>query len=340
MDDKDNPLGFEQLIQNVNNIAQILSRLTADLEDGGGLLFQPLNSLLTSISALSATLTTNNLIMGSGLGTVAAKTLSEVIDANASNAQGDILYRGAALWGVLAPGTAGQFLKTQGAAANVIWANAFVKVALQVVTATGAFTYSPTTGMMFTLLGTVGGGAGGGGCANSGAGTVDQGGGGGGGSTSLALKTAAQVGASQAGSVGASAAGGTAGNNNGTAGNDTNIGTLCVGKGGSAGGGAAAGGVGTAGAGGVAGTGDITVPGQAGATGLNATIITVNAVLGNGGSSGLGFGAGGPGTLGAATNGGNYGGGGSGARSIAADGAKAGGIGAQGIAFALDFCGV
>lgn len=36
--------------------------------------------------------------------------------------QGSILYRGAAAWAALAPGTNGHFLKTQGAAANPVWA--------------------------------------------------------------------------------------------------------------------------------------------------------------------------------------------------------------------------
>lgn len=38
-------------------------------------------------------------------------------------AQGNILYRGATSWAVLAPGTSGQLLQTQGAGANPIWAD-------------------------------------------------------------------------------------------------------------------------------------------------------------------------------------------------------------------------
>lgn len=41
-----------------------------------------------------------------------------------SSAQGTVLYRGAAAWAALAPGTAGQFLKTNGAGADPAWANA------------------------------------------------------------------------------------------------------------------------------------------------------------------------------------------------------------------------
>jgi hypothetical protein len=48
-------------------------------------------------------------------------TLTAVIDAAIGAVQGDILYRGASAWSVLAPGTAGQFLQTQGASANPAW---------------------------------------------------------------------------------------------------------------------------------------------------------------------------------------------------------------------------
>jgi len=40
----------------------------------------------------------------------------------ASEAQGDILYRDASAWARLGAGTSGHFLKTQGAAANPVWA--------------------------------------------------------------------------------------------------------------------------------------------------------------------------------------------------------------------------
>jgi uncharacterized protein DUF5907 len=49
-------------------------------------------------------------------------TLSEVLDFVGSAVQGDILYRGASTWTRLGAGTSGQFLKTQGASANPIWA--------------------------------------------------------------------------------------------------------------------------------------------------------------------------------------------------------------------------
>lgn len=47
---------------------------------------------------------------------------SAAVDAAFGNTQGDILYRNATAWTVLAPGTVGQFLETGGAGANPLWA--------------------------------------------------------------------------------------------------------------------------------------------------------------------------------------------------------------------------
>jgi hypothetical protein len=58
-----------------------------------------------------------------GAGDVEELTLSELLDFIGSAAQGDILYRGAASWARLGAGTSGQYLKTQGAGANPIWAD-------------------------------------------------------------------------------------------------------------------------------------------------------------------------------------------------------------------------
>jgi hypothetical protein len=58
---------------------------------------------------------------GAGSGAPVGTTLSALLDAVFSAVQGDILYRGASTWAVLAPGTSGQFLQTQGAGANPQW---------------------------------------------------------------------------------------------------------------------------------------------------------------------------------------------------------------------------
>jgi hypothetical protein len=56
-----------------------------------------------------------------GAGDVEELTLSELLDFIGSAAQGDILYRGASSWARLPAGTAGQYLKTNGAGANPEW---------------------------------------------------------------------------------------------------------------------------------------------------------------------------------------------------------------------------
>ncbi len=142
-------------------------------------------------------------------------------------------------------------------------------------------TYTPAAGLVYAVVECVGQGGGGGGAAASATG-VSSGGGGGAGSYSRVKLTSTQIGASQAVTNTAAANGGGTGNNPGTAGNDTSLGTLCIGKGGSGGGGAATTASGTSGAGGVAGTGDFTVVGNAGGRGEGATITTSPSPAGSG----------------------------------------------------------
>jgi hypothetical protein len=52
----------------------------------------------------------------------AAKRLGKMLDLAFNPAQGDILYRDSAAWKLLAPGTSGDVLTTQGAGANPHWA--------------------------------------------------------------------------------------------------------------------------------------------------------------------------------------------------------------------------
>src|SRR5262249_26170675 len=58
-----------------------------------------------------------------GAGVVEEVTASQLLDWIGAT-QGQILFRGASLWSVLATGTAGQLLQTGGAAANPSWVNA------------------------------------------------------------------------------------------------------------------------------------------------------------------------------------------------------------------------
>jgi hypothetical protein len=51
-------------------------------------------------------------------------TVSAILDAAIGSTQGNVLYRNASVWSVLAPGTSGQVLQSGGAAANPSWATA------------------------------------------------------------------------------------------------------------------------------------------------------------------------------------------------------------------------
>ncbi len=157
-----------------------------------------------------------------------------------------------------------------------------------VISANGS--YTPNANLLYAIVECVGQGGGGGGAAATGTG-VASGGGGGAGSYSRVRVTAAQIGSSQAVTNTAAANGASTGNNPGTVGNDTSLGSLCVGKGGSPGGGAATQTAGTAGAGGVTGTGDLTIVGNAGGRGGFATISTSTAPAGAGGHGPWGGGA-------------------------------------------------
>jgi hypothetical protein len=54
----------------------------------------------------------------------AANTLTALLDNILGSTQGSVIFRGASSWGVLTPGINGQFLQTQGTAANPLWASA------------------------------------------------------------------------------------------------------------------------------------------------------------------------------------------------------------------------
>lgn len=71
------------------------------------------------VTALS--LTNNQIIIGNTGADPSATTLTLLMDSVFGSAQGDLLYRNVSGWVVLAPGTNGQYLQTQGAAANPQW---------------------------------------------------------------------------------------------------------------------------------------------------------------------------------------------------------------------------
>jgi hypothetical protein len=65
-------------------------------------------------------------------------TLTNILDSVISSSRGTLLYRGAGGWVGLAPGSTGNFLKTQGAGADPIWAVAAGSGTVTMVTTTGA----------------------------------------------------------------------------------------------------------------------------------------------------------------------------------------------------------
>lgn len=80
---------------------------------------------ITSTGTISLANIANNTVLSNISGSLAApisNTLTATIDSAISNVQGSILYRSGTVWTSLAPGTSGQVLTTQGAAANPIWA--------------------------------------------------------------------------------------------------------------------------------------------------------------------------------------------------------------------------
>ncbi len=80
-----------------------------------------------SVTVGLATIANNSILANTSGSTAApvATTLSTLLDTVGSS-QGSVLYRGAAGWSVLAPGTSGQYLQTQGAAANPQWSTVSV----------------------------------------------------------------------------------------------------------------------------------------------------------------------------------------------------------------------
>jgi trimeric autotransporter adhesin len=82
---------------------------------------------LTGTNSGDQTITLTGDVTGSGTGSFAATIADNSVDgtdiALGSDAQGDVMYYDGTNWVRLAAGTSGQFLQTQGAAANPIWAN-------------------------------------------------------------------------------------------------------------------------------------------------------------------------------------------------------------------------
>ncbi len=254
---------------------------------------------------------------------------------------GGIVYSGASALAILAGTATAGLALLSGANTTPSWSSSppITRVITQRITASGAGTYTPTTGMVYVHIRAQAAGAGGGGAETTTAGNISAGGAGGGGEYIEAIFTAAQIGASKAYSVGAKGTGGTAGANNGNDGGNTTFNTtFIIAVGGSHGNGGAS----TSGAvsqfltdPGIGGTGGSVATGTlirqiAGGIGNVAVGQTTQSRGGKGGSSGCG---GSGGATGAASAGGNAaansGAGGGGAATQATTQA-AGGDGADG----------
>lgn len=87
------------------------SMVTADIPD---------NTVTLAKLATQANLTILSNISGA-IAVPSANTLSAILDASFGSTQGGVLFRGASAWQFIGPGTNGQVLTTNGAAANPTW---------------------------------------------------------------------------------------------------------------------------------------------------------------------------------------------------------------------------
>lgn len=97
--------------------------VAAAINSGAGIL---VGNGAGSITVQLAAIADHTLLANISGGSLApsSTTLTALIDNAIGSTQGDLLYRNATTWAVLAPGSAGQLLKTGGAAANPAWTTA------------------------------------------------------------------------------------------------------------------------------------------------------------------------------------------------------------------------
>jgi hypothetical protein len=170
-------------------------------------------------------------------------------------------------------GTNWIFLYSREFLQNLIEGGDGIVLSQQVFATAGTFTYTPSAGMACCIIECIGGGGGGGGATVNLSTEYMVGGGGGAGAYRRVLKTATDVGASQALTVGVGGTAGVAGGptGNGGDGGISSVGTLCAANGGGGGLGASSGQVGQGGQGGAAAAdvpGEVNVPGAAGESGV------------------------------------------------------------------------
>ncbi len=255
--------------------------------------------------------------------------------------------------------TSGFVLQTNGASAlpsfvtpSGLSLSRFSSTRIQLFTGSG--TYTPTSGMSYCIIETVGAGGGGGGASTTTAG-INTGGGGGSGGYARAVFTAATIGASQTITIGAGGTAGDTSGSNGATGGTTTVGSLVSCSGGAGGFGLSFSGVKAVSQAGGAGGGTVTVTGQVGsadtsfgaggAPGMGTYLTSgpqFGGIGGAGGNSRLGQGAASPNLLGGfsstATGGaGQLGGGGAGGGSADGGTGAAGGAGGAGYVIVTEF---
>jgi hypothetical protein len=142
--------------------------------------------------------------------------------------QGDILYRDGSGLVRLGAGTSGEFLKTQGAGANPVWASAGGGLqSIQTFTSSGTYTKPSGINRIKVIVTGAGGGGGGGGAS------WNHGGGGYAGGTAIKIIDATSI-TTETVTVGSGGNGGTAGNG-GSGGGTSSFGAHCSATGGDGG---------------------------------------------------------------------------------------------------------
>jgi len=143
-------LAFGQV--DVSNSAAVVNRLgAANFRQSAGLSIVG-NGTNSTANVADITAGSPNQVLASNSGgtAVAFESLSTLIDGALGSTQGDIIYRGASAWSVLAPGTSGQLLSSGGAAANPSWITAS-----GTGTVTNIVTTYPVAGGPISATGTV-----------------------------------------------------------------------------------------------------------------------------------------------------------------------------------------
>ena len=306
---------------NISASAAIAFSKLASLSSGN-ILVGSSGNVATSV-AMSGAITIDNAGATSYNGTVPVNKGGTNITSYTS---GDTLYAsGSTTLSKLGIGAAGTVYRSDGSVPS--W-GAFAPNKSQVFTSSGTFNVPAlVTAVKVTVIG---GGGGGGGCQTNAGGTASEAGGGGGGGCAIKWVTGLTPAGTVTVTVGTGGAGGTAGPNNGSAGNTSSFGAHCSATGGGGGNsGATSSGTTSAagGAGGAGSSGDLNFAGADGGSGVVAAANRLLLTTGGGtfmaGSVSTSGGAGKAGT--------GYGGGGTGGSIGASTSAVAGGAGANGV---------